>query len=220
MSLEAHLEIAFESFHARVDCVVHELGEFIQRLHELLHIYRESFKLFGEVFKIEVLLDCRTGDMWVDLALGIAHTTLAPIGNGLRGGRRWFPVLDLAGEEVGRVLVEEDEDLGEALAQVECGGEDGDGGSELARSVGEVAQLRETGYYACGRAGCGAHLFIQCIDAPAGREMKGGRGGRAGRTFRTRGTPRRRGPGGARRRWLGGCEPRCAQALTPHSRTS
>ena len=126
MQLIAHLEITLECFYTRVDRVVHKLGKLVQRLHELLHVHGEGFKLLGEVFEIQIFLDGRTSDMWVDLALRITHTTLAPVGNGLRGGRRWLPMLDLAGEEVGRVLVEEDEDLGEALAQVERGGEDGD----------------------------------------------------------------------------------------------
>ena len=118
-------------------------------------------------------------------------------------------MLDLAGEEVGRVLVEEDEDLGEALAQVERGGEDGDGGSELAGGVGEVAQLRGSviTLAVLGVARTSLSSALTRLRAVRG----GGARGRGGRTFRTRGTPRRRGPGGARRRWLGECEPRCAQ---------
>jgi hypothetical protein len=48
---------------------------------------------------------------------------------------------DLARVEVGSVFAEEEEDLGETVAELEGGGEDADGGAELAGGVGEVSEL-------------------------------------------------------------------------------
>ena len=54
-------------------------------------------------------------------------------------------VRDLAREEVRRVFAEEVEDLREPPAQAVRGREDADGAPELARGVGEVAQLESAG---------------------------------------------------------------------------
>jgi len=62
------------------------------------------------------------------------------LGLGSRVGVTWSS-LDLSREELAGVFVEEEEDLRETFAEVECGGKDSDRGAELTSCICEISQL-------------------------------------------------------------------------------
>ena len=102
-----------------------------------LDVLREHIHLVGKVLLVEFHDDGGAGGVR-RFAFFAACPVRARAGHGGHDGLDVL-VRDFAREEVGGVFAEEEEDLGEAFAEVLDGGEDGYGGAERASIVGEGA---------------------------------------------------------------------------------
>jgi len=138
-----YFEVVFKCDDGRVYCLVRKLRKFVQGVQKRREVRRKQLELLGKVFKVE-LIELHAPRAPTPFQRGAQSGEPAPRKFAPTHQRLPLPAQDLARVQVRRILTEQEGYLGEAIAELEYGGEDGDRAAKLPGCVDARTQLVET----------------------------------------------------------------------------
>lgn len=144
-SIRLYLKVVFKRDDGRINRLVRKFRKFIQAVQKYREVGREQLELLRKVFEVE-LIQLHPPRRAPTAAFQRNAQSGEPAPRKLAPAHQRLPLQaqDFARVQVCRVLTEKEGYLGEAIAELEYGSEDGDGASKLPSCVDAGTQLVET----------------------------------------------------------------------------